>query len=351
MIEIGAIVAAKRSEKGVGQNELARRADMSPSQLCLLEKDRVSPTVRTLERIAEALGISFWDLVAEPPREGAQGGAPRAATRLGDYVALRLGEPWAGKALNDILPREREISSIEDGKGVDSACRLLLKYPKGKLEGSGAVIAGAARASLGIGTAPYCDLAGCLDFNGVRIHKIPLSYQVQSAAYWNTERKTFSIILSAANTPERDLYRLAWELGSICIFSSLGFVPFEETHAYHRFLTDFSAELLMPAVTVQSFSASTGIARNGWTLETVCALKAKFGVSAETFALRLDELGLIDPAVRIGIRDALRAHYVSHPDEMEPAPRLAPLNIASRVQILAGTPRNPSAQPAKETMQ
>lgn len=337
MIEIGVIIAKARREKGIGQNELARRAGMSPAQLCLLEKDRVSPTIRTLERIADALGMSFKDLIVESTGGGAPARAPRSAPLYGDYVSLRLGEPGVEKAVKDILPREEEISAIEDDRGIESACRLSLRRSKDRLDGAGAVAAGVARAALGIGSAPLCDLAGCLDFNGVRLHKIPLSYQTQSLALWNNARKTVSVILNAANTPERDLYRLACELGSMCIFSSLGFEPFEENHVFHRFLTDFSAEFLMPAVTVHHFVAATGIGRGEWTLEAVCALKAKFGVSAETFALRLDELGLIDPAIRIGIRDLLHEYYTSHPDEMEPAPRLAPFNLASRLQILGGS--------------
>ena len=47
----------------------------------------------------------------------------------------------------------------------------------------------------------------------------------------------------------------------------------------------------------------------------------------EFFALRLEELGLIVPDLRLNLRDRLRAYYKKHPKAMEPQPkdRLAPV--------------------------
>lgn len=337
MLKIGYIIAQVRKGKGMGQGELAIRASMSPAQLCLVEKDRVSPTIRTVERLAEALGISLTDLFSADSSSDAKSQREMIATLPGDYIALRRNEPAAAKTLSAIIKDEEELGNIEDERGISSACDIFPKFASARLEGKGAAIAGEVRKLLGTGLAPFGDLAATLDFRGVRIYKIPLQYQAQSVALWNKSRKSLSIILDERNTPERDLYRLAYELGSACIFIAEAFTPIEDTHAQHRFLSDFSAEFLMPAATVRQFVAETGISRTSWTLEAVCALKARFGASAEAFALRLEELGLIDPSLRIRIRDSLREHYAAHPACMEPAPSIPPLNISPRRALLAQT--------------
>ena len=64
-------------------------------------------------------------------------------------------------------------------------------------------------------------------------------------------------------------------------------------------------------------------------LEKVVAIKEYYGVSAESFALRLDELGLISPSLRLPLREQFRAYYRAHPEAMEPHPPAAPLSPIS----------------------
>lgn len=53
-----------RNEKGWSVAELARRADMKRPNLSRLEAGRHSPTLETMERLADALGIRVVDLLA-----------------------------------------------------------------------------------------------------------------------------------------------------------------------------------------------------------------------------------------------------------------------------------------------
>ena len=90
----------------------------------------------------------------------------------------------------------------------------------------------------------------------------------------------------------------------------------------------------MPAVMVRQYVAETGIERSSWTFSTLCKLKVRFGVSAESFALRLEELGLIAPPLRLKLRNTLRQYYKEHPHRMEPPPNLSPLTLGTRNSIL-----------------
>ena len=334
MIEIGSVIVGLRKARGMGQNVLAKRAGMTPAQLCQFEKGRVSPTLRTLERIAAAFDMSVVELLGGAVGNDAKEISEPRETLPGDYVALRACEPDAAKALKTILPEEEKLAAIESERGRSSACGLALNYAQAKLDGAGEVLAEEVRVALGAGTLPFGDLASCLEYRGVRIYKAKLTGSTPSVSFWNKLRGSLSIVLNNANTPERDVYRLAYEVGSACLFVSSGFVRLEESLREHRFLADFSAAFLMPAVSVRQYVAETGIARDGWSLRALCNLKFRFGVSAEAFALRLEELGFIAPALRVKLRDALRRRYRSRPGDMEPSPHLRPLDLSSRKDIL-----------------
>lgn len=334
MIEIGQIIVGVRKSKGIGQNALAKRAGMTPAQLCQFEKGRVSPTLRTLERIAAAFDMTVVELLGGVGEKVAKENPKPSETLPDDYVALRGCEPDAAKALKAILPEEEKLAAIELERGISSACGLALNYAQAKLDGAGEVLAEEVRVALGAGTLPFGDLASCLEYRGVRIFKVRFAGSTPSVSFWNRSRDSLSIVLNVSNTPERDIYRLAYEVGSACLFVSSGFVPLEDSLREHRFLADFTAAFLMPAVSVRQYVAETGIGREGWSLRALCNLKFRFGVSAEAFALRLEELGFIAPALRIKLRDALRRRYKSRPGDMEPPPHLRPLDISSRKEIL-----------------
>ena len=307
---------------------------MTPAQLCQIERERVSPTLKTLERIATALGMTVVELLGG---KGAESDKEKTVPRMtlpDDYITLRVREPDAAKALAAILSREKEIDAVEDMRGIPSACNIVLNYSRAKLDGAGAVLAEEVRVALGAGTVPFCDLPSCLEFRGVRIYKIRLPKVTKSVSFWNRSRESLIIVLNEANTAERDLYRLSYEIGSACLFVSSGNSAFDENIWEHRFLTDFAKAFLMPAVMVRQYVAETGIDRSDWTLSALCKLKVRFGVSAESFALRLEELGLIAPTIRLKLRDMLHKYYKKNSRCMEPSPNLSPLTLGTRNSIL-----------------
>jgi transcriptional regulator with XRE-family HTH domain len=51
-----------RQKKGWTQEKLAFEAEISKAGMCVIESGQRSPTVRTLEKIAEALGVAVLQL-------------------------------------------------------------------------------------------------------------------------------------------------------------------------------------------------------------------------------------------------------------------------------------------------
>lgn len=55
-----------RERKGLSQRALAAKAKMSQTYLCNVENGKADPSLSTLKRLAEALGITVSELVKEP---------------------------------------------------------------------------------------------------------------------------------------------------------------------------------------------------------------------------------------------------------------------------------------------
>jgi len=60
----GTVLRNKRREKGLSQEALAERLDMSShSHICRLESGQMGPTLEMVFKIAEALDMKAWELV------------------------------------------------------------------------------------------------------------------------------------------------------------------------------------------------------------------------------------------------------------------------------------------------
>jgi len=61
----GRILREKRKALGFSQEELAHRAGLTPRYISLLECDKRQPTISTVYLLAEGLGVSMAEFVAE----------------------------------------------------------------------------------------------------------------------------------------------------------------------------------------------------------------------------------------------------------------------------------------------
>lgn len=62
---LGSIIKAERLRRGLSQEALAELSDLSRNHVSSIERDLVSPSLETLEKLAGALGISLSKLVAK----------------------------------------------------------------------------------------------------------------------------------------------------------------------------------------------------------------------------------------------------------------------------------------------
>lgn len=100
-----------REQVGLSLSELARRAGISKGALSQLEAGQANPTVETLWNLAQALGVPFSDLTAEPA-------APDVVvTRAGDGDWI-TGTPVSSRLVQRInAPATVEVHQIRVDPG------------------------------------------------------------------------------------------------------------------------------------------------------------------------------------------------------------------------------------------
>ena len=336
---VATIIRQMRLAQGLSQTALAKRAGMLPAQLCKLESGRNDATGSTLRRLSEALNVKVSELLGERVGVERQTSVENAAVvnRVGGCVPVVLSS-WSAETVEKIAKCaadfDREMRCVESKLGIAHGASLQLIYPYCADETGAALAARDMRNSLGLGIAPVHDLEANLELCGVRISRLTMTNDFQSMSFYDTSRHTFSIVLNSRNTRERDVYRLAYEIASVTAFAKAGFSTIRDEGETHRYLRRFSAAFLMPEESVRREVAQYGITPGKWTFDLLVMVKERYGVSAEAFALRLEDLGLIMPSVRTQLRERLHAYYAAHPKAMEPHGSSKQGRPAGRLAIL-----------------
>ena len=100
-------LVAARSRRGTSQKTVARLAGIDPSYLSRVESGKVHPTVRTVMKIANALGVSANDLLGSPPRGSEDRPCPVSPSGqcLGDLVRIHAD----GGQTNSFTPLQLRV--------------------------------------------------------------------------------------------------------------------------------------------------------------------------------------------------------------------------------------------------
>ncbi len=77
--DLGQRVAAHRSQLGLTQTVVAKRAGLAASYLSRIENGRIFPTVPTAQKIATALRVPLSELLKPAPPQTKSGGCPVTA--------------------------------------------------------------------------------------------------------------------------------------------------------------------------------------------------------------------------------------------------------------------------------
>lgn len=337
---IGRGIREWRTLRGLLQKQLARAAGMEVAQLCAIENDRNSPSVKTLARIAAALDLSLAELLSPPGGEGDRA-RPAAGKRVAPQIVeaglvriMRPAEGERGFSKADLRRMERSIDKsfmLESERQIDIPATLPLAFPVAVNESGAEQLASILRAHLDVGSAVVHDVRALFECHGIRIIEgAALPRKTLSATFYSPARRNYTVFLSKeleTSRSRRDFNFLA-EIGRAAIFASRGLQPFTNSATSRRFAHHFAASFLQPETAVRTAVYSLRVRPDDWTLELLLRLKERFGVSAESFNIRLKELGLISQGKSAGFAAAIKEHYgqTGHGEPM-PDGGLAPNRI------------------------
>lgn len=92
MSSLGARIKALRMERGLQQRQLAEKAELTPSMVSQIESGRLTPSLNTLRRLADALGVTIPSLFDGQPA------GSLVVSRAKDYPVVSFDgnrEQWA----------------------------------------------------------------------------------------------------------------------------------------------------------------------------------------------------------------------------------------------------------------
>ena len=347
---IGGTVRRLRERLGMRQGDLAKKTGMSAAQLCHIEKERNAPSVRTLRRIADALGVPLAELAAGGDGdEAGTGGHDRRETRrlmvpdrtedaaapsfrkcgppsddlepdeARDFVAsLR---PIGTESLSKLPPSARaqvrrrilEYRELERLAGVPTSPSLPLDYPAEIGTEDADALARAVRRAAGIADAVLFDSVNLLENKGLRVVPADLPETIDAFALWDGAARNVWLVLRKGASDERQQFRAACALADTLRFVAGGArAPVADTPWNKRFAKAFAASFLMPEGALRELCYRLGLDEDSWTWDLLLREKNRYGVSAETFALRLEALELLRPALRQRLVRRIREWKASH---------------------------------------
>ncbi|MBI3986266.1 MAG: ImmA/IrrE family metallo-endopeptidase, partial [Lentisphaerae bacterium] len=294
-------------------------------------------------RLAQELGVSVDALFGRLPETGffASQGAERVAEGPDHWMTLRedsvsygytsapvtpflpfLDTPGGLAAVAAANELAKAFLALEDLCGAMKCAVLPLYIPFVATETGMEQLTTQVRHHLGITQAVVFDYLELLENAGLRVVFCDLpagrdDAAVISLSAYDRLHSNALFFIRRSLTPERRLFRLLFELGRIYwhtrqliagVAPASASEPLDEVHVARK----FAAFLLLPALAVRATVSQLGIAPGDWTYELLLRIKHRFGVSAETFCIRLEELGLIEAKLAADFKARIRAHYEAH---------------------------------------
>jgi Zn-dependent peptidase ImmA (M78 family)/DNA-binding XRE family transcriptional regulator len=318
---IGKNIRFLRRQSSLTLAELAARVGMSEGPLGRIERGLNAPSASVIYRLSRVLGVSVNALFAEATRDL---NAFRFEER-GDPFLVNIGGEEAvlpGKILGMAADVIQAFQALEDICNAQKRARIPLLIPFEPTEWGMEDLSDTARRIMEVLHGVVFDYFELFENQGFRVVVLPLPKEMDSFSYYDPPNQNAFFFLNARKNPERQLFRLAYELGRVFILNQTmkqGADPFgarcdsllgkKGSFTAEEGARRFAATFLMPRKSVQDTASQLGVQKRFWSFELVLRIKHRFGVSAEAFLYRLNELGLIDPALIEPLKEKIYDHY------------------------------------------
>jgi Zn-dependent peptidase ImmA (M78 family)/DNA-binding XRE family transcriptional regulator len=331
--KIGDRIRDLRRSAHLSQIELAQYLGIQQGPISNLENGKHMPSARVLIALATFFEVSIdallgigsphsigYEKTAELKDEDIEiysptpdlifAGSPDGVHWLPTSKAARLPGEKLARKLESLI---RDYLALEDICGVPRLAQIPLELPIKPLEESVIKIALQMRTLLGVGEAVIFDHLELLENHCLRVIFTELKSGLDSLSYLDLRHRNLFIFIASDINPERQIFRLMYELGRALLTGRLGeLVTAPDEAVNDKTARLFAANFLMPESVVRQSVCQVGVLPDEWDFELLLRLKHRFGVSAQTFSYRLLELELIEPELQGRFREVIEAHYARH---------------------------------------
>ena len=318
---IGKNIRKLRRQRSWTMAKLAAKVGMSEVPLGRIERGVNAPSASVIYRLSKELGVSVDMLFAEDNQN----------LRSFQYEKARNPFLVAIDKEHEVLPSKTRIMAqdiidafcaLEDICNAQKRANIPLVIPFDLTIREMEALSEKVRCFAGIEHGIVFDYFELFETLGFRVVVVPMSKDVHSFSYYDPPNQNAFFFLNARKNPERQLFCLVYELGKVLILTHTiqQGVEFFQTDAAsdpsgekpftaHRAARRFAATFLMPAKAMSDTVEQLGIQKKYWSYELLLRIKHRFGVSAEAFLYRLDELDLIDTSLVQPLKDTIHKHY------------------------------------------
>lgn len=316
---IGRNIRYLRRERGWTLAGLASRAKMSEVPLGRIERSVNAPSAAAIYNLSKALNVSVDILFAEKHES-------LRRHRFEDEKKPFLISP----DMEDIFsPKLKSMAkdiiegfcALEDICAAQKHAKIPLFIPFDTNEHGMEILSLTVRRYMGIEYGIVFDYFELFESQGFRVIAVPMPKAIDGFSYYDPVNQNAFFFLNTKKNPERQLFRLAYELGitlimtaaiqrnELLVENSNQKTSNKKPFTAHRAARRFAATFLMPSGAVIDTVRQLGIQRKQWSYELLLRIKHRFGVSTEAFLYRLDELGLIHPSLLKPLKHKITDHY------------------------------------------
>jgi Zn-dependent peptidase ImmA (M78 family)/transcriptional regulator with XRE-family HTH domain len=316
---IGRNIRYLRRERGWTLAGLASRAKMSEVPLGRIERGVNAPSAAAIYNLSKALNVSVATLFAEE----------HESLRLHRFenekkpflVATDMKNLFSSQIKSMAKDIIEGFQALEDICFAQKRAKIPLFIPFDTDEHGMEILSLTVRRYMGIEYGIVFDYFELFESQGFRVIAVPMPKPIDGFSYYDPVNQNAFFFLNTKKNPERQLFHLAYEFGSLLITTAAiqrnevllenasqkpyNKKPFTE----HRAARRFAATFLMPSGAVIDTVRQLGIQKKQWSYELLLRIKHRFGVSTEAFLYRLDELGLIHPSLLKPLKHKITDHY------------------------------------------
>lgn len=321
---IGRNIRFLRRSRNWTLDDLSSRIGIHKVALGRIERGINLPSAMVIYQLSTAFNMPVDTLFSRDPLHQ----APVETNQTGDICFISL-DPESAALPGTFLNACREIMAafhaLEDICRVPKHATVPLSMPFDPSYPGMEALAARMRTYLATGDAVVFDYFELFENAGLRVILFPFprgAASMNSVSFYEPAFHNAFFFLNSRNNPEKQLFSLAAELGSILVSNQINRQksplfpnnqpdtdrPITPIRAARR----FAATFLMPEPAVRATVGQLGVSKDAWSWDLLLRIKHRFGVSAQTFLYRLHELDLISDPTRDSLDARIQDFYAAN---------------------------------------